>query len=61
MFDPLPSHVGDVQQTVYTAEINERPVVGQVLDDALDRVAFLQLFEQRLALRGVLLFDHGPP
>ena len=61
MFDPLPGHVGDVQQAVDAAEIHESAVVGQVLDDTLDDVAFLQLLEQRLALRGVFLFDDGAP
>ena len=58
MLDALPGHVGDVQQTIDAAEVDERTVVGQVLDDTLDGVAFLQLFQQRLALRGVLVLDN---
>ncbi len=46
-----------MQQPVNAAEIHERTVVGQVLDDTLDRIAFLQILEQRLALCRVLLLD----
>src|SRR5690606_9246305 len=41
MLDTLPSHVGDVQQAIYAAQINERAVVGEVLDDTFDNLAFL--------------------
>jgi hypothetical protein len=46
-----------VQQAVDAAEIHERTVIGQVLDDALDDGAFLQLVEQLAALGAVFLFD----
>ena len=36
MVDTAPRHVGDVQQTVDATEVNERAVVGDVLDDALE-------------------------
>jgi hypothetical protein len=36
MLDALPGHVGDVQQAVDAAEVDERTVVGEVLDDTLD-------------------------
>ena len=41
-----PCEVGDVQQSVDAAEVNERTVVGDVLDDALDDGAFLERGEQ---------------
>jgi hypothetical protein len=57
MLDALPRHVGDVQQAVDAAEVDERAVVGEVLDRALDDRAFLQVFHQRAALGGELLLD----
>ena len=35
MIDAAPAHVGDVQQAVDAAEVDERAEVGDVLDDAL--------------------------
>ena len=58
MADTPPGHVGDVQQTVDTAEVNKRTVVGEVLDDAFDFLAFLQRGQQLLALDAVLFFEH---
>src|SRR4051812_10804597 len=58
MLDPPPGEVGDVQQAVDAAEIDERAVVGDVLDDALDRRAFLERREQRLALGTGRLLEH---
>jgi hypothetical protein len=46
MLNALPSHVGDVQQAVNTTQIYECTVVGQVLDDTLDFLAFLQVSQQ---------------
>ena len=46
MLHALPGHVGDVQQAVDAAEVDERTVVGEVLDHALDDRAFLQTLEQ---------------
>ena len=40
-----------MQQAVDAAEVDERTVVGDVLDDAAHRGAFLQRGEQPLALR----------
>ena len=58
MLDALPRHVGDVQQAVDAAEVDERAVVGQVLDHALDHVAFLEIVEELRALGAVFLLDH---
>ena len=45
--EPAPRHVGDVQQAVHTAEVDEGAVLGDVLDGALDQLA---LFEARQGL-----------
>ena len=42
MVDAAPRDVGDVQQTVDAAEIDERAVIGDVLDDAVEDLAFLE-------------------
>ena len=59
MPDATPRQVGDVQQAVDAAEVDERAVVGDVLDDALDDRAFLQRLEQFLALGTEARFEHG--
>ena len=52
MLDAAPGQIGDVQQAVDAAQVDERAVVGDVLDDALDHGAFGQGLQQRLrALR----------
>src|SRR5213078_2647730 len=57
VIDPAPAHVGDVEQTVDAAEVDERAVLGEVLDDALDDLAFLKALERRLLERGALLLE----
>ena len=44
--DTAPCHVGDVQETVDAAEVDERTVFGDVLDDAVNNGAFFQGFHQ---------------
>ena len=59
MLDATPGHVGDVQQAVDAAQVQEGAVVGQVLDHALDLHALFQVLQQELiALGAVLLLDH---
>ena len=55
MLDALPGHVGDVQQSVDATEVDECTVVGEVLDDTLDGVAFLQFFQQFFTFSAVFL------
>src|SRR5262245_46229418 len=55
--DATPGHVGDVQQTVDAAEVDESTVVGDVLHDALEHFAFGQRLERVLLLFGVLLLE----
>ena len=45
--EAAPRHVGDVQQAVDAAQVDERAEVGDVLDDALADLAGLDLGEQR--------------
>ena len=59
MLDAAPGEVGDVQQAVDAAQVDERAVVGDVLDDALDDRAFLQRRQQLLALFAEARFEHG--
>src|SRR5690606_5655484 len=59
MAHALPRHVGDVQQAVDAAQVDERAVVGEVLDHALEHGALDQLLHQRLTLLGVLALDDG--
>src|SRR5207342_132990 len=60
MRDAPPRHVGDVEQAVDAAEIDERPEVGDVLDDALPDLILLELLHQLLALpRTLVLEDHA--
>src|SRR5699024_1196711 len=58
ILDALPGHVGNVQQAIDAAEIDERTVVHQILDDALEDNAFLQRIQQLLALFTVLFLEH---
>ena len=50
MAHPAPRHVGDVEQTVEPAQVDERTEVGDVLDRALSDLTNEELFDQRLAL-----------
>ena len=59
MLDALPGHISDVQQAVNTAQIYERAVVGQVLDDTLDFQTFGQGFQQSFTLLAVFSFQNG--
>ena len=43
MVDAAPCHVGDVQQAVDAAEVDERTVIGDVLDHALDDLALFEV------------------
>src|SRR5690606_11056058 len=59
MTHALPRHVGDVQQAVDAAEVDERTVVGEVLDHALDDRVLLQALHELFALGAELALDHG--
>ena len=55
--DAAPRHVGDVQQAIDPAEIDERAVIGDVLDDAGEDFALGERVERVLLLLRVLLFE----
>jgi hypothetical protein len=59
MIDAPPRDIGDVQETVDAAEIDEGAVVGDVLDHAVDDLALFEVLHQLLALLGARLFQHG--
>ena len=59
MIDAAPGDVGDVQQAVDAAEVDERAVVGDVLDHAVDDLTLFEVLHQFLALLGARLFQHG--
>ena len=58
MVDAAPGHVGDVQQAVDAAEIDERAVVGDVLDHAVDDLALVEPRDDVGALLGARLLQH---
>src|SRR5256714_4686228 len=51
------AHVGNVEQAVHAPEVDEGAEVGDVLDDALPRLADLQLLHQDVALGLALCFE----
>src|SRR5215469_810654 len=59
MIDAPPGNVGDMQQAVDAAEVHKGAVVGDVLDHAVDDLAFLEVLHQLLALLGAGLLKHG--
>src|SRR6266849_4708713 len=56
--DPAPGDIGDVQQAVDAAEVDERTVIGDVLDDAVDDLTLFEILHQFLALFGAGLFEN---
>jgi hypothetical protein len=59
MADAPPGDVGDVQQPVDAAQIDECAVIGDVLDDAFDDLLLDQAGHERRTLLGAALFEHG--
>src|SRR6266508_266460 len=59
MIDAPPGDVGNVQQAVDAAEIDEGAVIGDVLHHAVDDLTFFQVLHQFLTLLGASLFEHG--
>src|SRR4051812_15162435 len=58
VIDPAPGDIGDVEQAVDAAEINERTVIGDVLDHAVDHLALFEVLHQFLALLGAGFFEN---
>src|SRR5579883_60510 len=61
VIDPPPGDIGDVQQAIDAAEIDERAVVGDVFHHPVDHLALFEILHQLLALLGASLFKHGAP
>ena len=59
--DPAPRHVGDVEQTVESAEVDERPEVRDVLDNAFPHLAGKKLLDQCGALLLALALENDAP
>src|SRR6185437_4768531 len=55
--DAAPTHVGDVQQPVDAAQVDERAELGDVLDRALAELADFQIAQQSRLLLGPFAFD----
>ena len=53
-----PGHVGDMQQAIDAAEVDERTVVGDVLDHAFDHLALFKVLHDLRALLGAALFQN---
>src|SRR6056300_331189 len=58
MLDPLPCHIGDVQQTVNTTQINEGTVIGKIFNHTFNSHTFLKILKQGLTLSAVGLFHN---
>ena len=59
MIDAPPGDVGHVQQAVDAAQIDERTIVGDVLDDAVDDLTLFEILHQLLTLLGARLLENG--
>ena len=58
MVDATPRDIGDVQQAIDAAEVDERTVIGDVLDDTVDHLTLFEVLHQFLALLGAGLFQN---
>ena len=54
--DPFPAHISDVEQAINAAKVNERAIIGDVLDDAFADGAFSHLTDNLGALFCAALF-----
>src|SRR5262249_41197844 len=54
-----PGDVGDVQEPVDAAKVDESAVVSDVLDHAVDHLTLFEVLHQLLTLLGAGLFQHG--
>ncbi len=59
MVHATPCHVGDVQQTVDAAEVDERTVIGDVLDDAFNDLTLFEVLDDFRTLFRTALFKNG--
>lgn len=59
MVDAAPCHVGDMQQAVDAAEVDERTVVGDVLDHAFDNLTLFEVLHDFRTLFGAAFLKNG--
>ena len=59
MLQTAPRHVGDVEQAVDPAEIDERAVVGDVLDGAFEDDALFEYLERLFLQRCAFALEHA--
>src|ERR1700677_107721 len=59
MLQAAPGHIRDMQQAVDTAKVNERTVVGNILDRAFEDHALFEHLEGLFFERGALALDHA--
>ncbi len=59
MVDAPPGDVGHMQEAVDAAKIDERAVVGEVLDRAFDDLPLGEVGDDLVALLGAALLEHG--
>src|SRR3546814_663474 len=60
VIDPLVAKIRDVQQAINAAQVNKGAIIGDVLDHALDNLAFMQGLDKAAALLGAGFFQDGP-
>src|SRR5206468_11978780 len=60
MIDAAPGNVGDMEQPIDAAEIDESAVIGDVLDHAAEDLALFEARNELGALLGATLLEHGP-
>src|SRR3546814_8294608 len=57
---PLVAKIRDVQQAINAAQVNKGAIIGDVLDHALDNLAFMQGLDKAATLLGAGFFQDGP-
>ncbi len=59
MIDAAPGDIGHMQKAIDAAEIDEGAVIGDILDNAFEHLAFVQIGDQLVALFGAGVFQDG--
>src|SRR6267378_3645332 len=59
ILEASPGHIGDMQQSVNAAEIDERAIVGQILNLPFNDNLFFYLIQCVIFSTGIALFEHG--
>src|SRR5690606_18558710 len=57
--DALVAHVGDMQQAIDAAEVDERTIIGDALVGAFDDLTFFQVLDQARTLFGARFHEDG--